>query len=180
MAPHNEERRISSACHLKCPIRKEWEMTDEFKKRISDAAKRQSAKSEEKQLSEAKLAAEEAAQAERRAKASSMMNGSIKDAFSLTVKEVNNELSGTGKHLTVGSKNDGYFLDIASREGPASRGADLPNASIFVDQDGNLVTTYSNHASLRKFRPPEEMRPEKYSNETIQKVVGDLVDAITS
>jgi hypothetical protein len=153
-------------------------MTDEFKKRISDAAKRQRAKNEEKRLSQEKFAAEKASQAERQARASSMMNGSIKNVFSSMVKEVNSELQGTGKHLTVGSEDDGYSLVIASSAGPASRGA--PRVSLFVDEDGNLVTTYSNHASLRKFRPPEAMRPENYLNETIQKVIGDLVDAIAA
>jgi hypothetical protein len=154
-------------------------MTDEFKKRISDAANRQRAKSEVERLSEGKLAAEEAAQAQRRAKASSMMNGWIKNAFFLTVTEVNTELSGTGKHLTVESEDGGYFLVISSGERSVSRGSELPSARLFIDQDGNLITTYS-HASLRKFRPPEVMRPENYLNETIQKVIGDLVEAITA
>jgi len=156
-------------------------MTDEFRKRISDAAERHRAKSEEKRRSEGKLAAEKDAQAERREKASSMMNGAIKNAFSLIVEEVNGELSGTGKHLTVRNEDEGngYFLVVASHESPASRSA-LPSVSLFVNEDGNLVTTYSNHASLRKFRPPEVMRPESYINETLQKVIGDLVDAIPS
>jgi len=152
-------------------------MIDDFGKRISDAAARERAKTAARQLGKAAEHADKAEQRARVQKASADMNGTIRNTFSGVVKDTNDALCGTGKHLIVSGDDNGYSLDITSHTG--TRGS-LMQASLFVDMEGNIVTTYSDHTELRKFGAPGVMRPERYLNDVVQKVVGDIVEAMTS
>lgn len=117
---------------------------------------------------------------ERRKPADPALGRPLQDAFAAAVRSANDVLSATAWHLSLNTyPHKDYVLMIETRATGARTGEELPRASLLIDRDDRLVTAYSDHPSLSRFRPPEPMPPDAYTAAIVGKVVGDLVEALT-
>ncbi|MGJ5082720.1 hypothetical protein [Bradyrhizobium sp. HKCCYLS3013] len=152
-------------------------MTDAFKQRVSDAVRRLNSNNEQVHKMRDAEMADAAAQQARVAKASRIMMDDIRLAFVRVTEDANAAIIDARQKVSAVSRDNGYSLSISTDAAEDGSRGEAPCATLFVDMDGNIITTYS---KTIKFKVPSVMRPENFNTDVIEKIVGDVIEAIAA